>query len=465
MKKSYICVIIGISIFFSHKVAAEKPTALFLIGAQPNICLYSMGNIFSSVSAIDGFYNPWALGRSVNSGVSFAQWPGFIENSKYNFVGTILPRFKIGTFNISYLNYSTGEETIEELDGTSRNVTLEEDSILSLGWGTNISESLFLGGSFKYLSSTLVDEYKDQKNMYDAGFIYHTLNDRHSFGISYRNFGNSLRYYKKTEPLPTELQLGYSFKTKLRPNYMLILGTNITKMLSDKIPAISAGFEFFPGVSFLSLRAGLMQKDDNSVYTIGTGINVSDLDFNAGYIISTTRPDDPALRFSVNYLFGPRDEYSVAKAYLNERGMDRKAFALWRNILPGEKNYDEAQKDLDFYGPKLFGSCYLRDDDGDGILKDGEEGNIVVTIKNLGKGQATGLQVELISKGFTNIAYIDIGKYEKSIDRIFPGEIVEVIFPVKAIRDIKDEQIKLKINFSEENGFAPAPLTIILKGI
>ncbi len=71
--------------FFGGAVFAEQPTALFLLDAQPNIRLYSMGGVFSSANQNDALYNPWELGYAVNRSMYFAHWPGSIAESQYNF--------------------------------------------------------------------------------------------------------------------------------------------------------------------------------------------------------------------------------------------------------------------------------------------------------------------------------------------------------------------------------------------
>ncbi|MEW6557911.1 MAG: hypothetical protein AB1349_11280 [Elusimicrobiota bacterium] len=165
--------------------SAQKPTVLFLTDAEPGAKLYSMGEVFSSVSPADAFNNPWFLGWTVDSGISLSQWSGVIENSKYNFGGVILPYTKLGTLSISYLEYNTGTETVEELDGTTRKITLEKDTLISIGYGLPFSQSIFVGGNAKYLTSTLADEYKATSILNDVGIVYRSLKDKHTIDLLY----------------------------------------------------------------------------------------------------------------------------------------------------------------------------------------------------------------------------------------------------------------------------------------
>jgi hypothetical protein len=359
MKKlTLLLSIMSVIVLICHGLSsAEKPTALFLVDTEPGAGLYSMGGIFSSVSSQDAFYSPWSLGWTVNSGASFSLWPGVVEGSRYNFGGVISPYIeKLGIFNLSYLNYGTGEETIEELDGTTRTIKLEGDTLISIGYGTGIGQKIFIGGKLKYLSSTLAEEYRATSILSDFGILYHSLNDKHSIGISLNNFGMPITYYKIKQPLPTEMKIGYTYKFKLIANHKLLIGASFGKVLSDVTQTISAGIEYFPGISFVSVRAGLRKRDDMQ-YTAGLGINFKGLDLDIGYGISTSNLESTKvpLRFSLNWLFGPRDEYSIAETYLKKRNMRDKALALWENILPQEKQYADAQEaiKLHMYPPEL----------------------------------------------------------------------------------------------------------------
>jgi len=318
-------------VFISSAVFAEYPTALFLLDAQPNIRLYSMGGVFSSVNQNDAFYNPWELGYAVNRSMYFAHWPGSISESQYNFFSGILPFKKAGALNFSFLNYGTGSETITELDGSTKDIQLENNKIISLAYGKNIGQTLFAGIGLKSLSSTLADEYSATAMLFDLGMVYRTLDDKHSFGIALANMGGKLKYYQTEENVPQELKFGYTRKIKPFPNQKIIWGLGYAK--SEVSKNYSLGIEYFPDIPFVSVRTGIIKKEDQTEILAGVGLNFKSFDLDMGYDLSSEKIEDDqtALRFGFSWTFGDKDDYHIAEKYM-DKGMEDKAVALWENI-------------------------------------------------------------------------------------------------------------------------------------
>jgi len=67
------------------------------------------------------------------------------------------------------------------LDGSTKDIQLENNKIISLAYGKNIGQTLFAGIGLKSLSSTLADEYSATAMLFDLGMVYRTLDDKHSF--------------------------------------------------------------------------------------------------------------------------------------------------------------------------------------------------------------------------------------------------------------------------------------------
>ena len=448
--------------------AAEKPTALFLLDAEPGLRLSSMGNVFSSVSAEDAFYHPWALGWAVNPGVSFAQWPDIIEGAKYSFAGGMMPLGKRGGLSIGYLRYATPEETIEEFDGATRSIALEDDQLIDAGCGIRLSETIFAGVNVKYLTSTLAGDYKATSLLSDFGLQYTSLSDKHSGGIAIKNIGQELTYYKTSEPLPRVLVFGYSYLVKPVPNHRLTLGGAYSQVLNSGGRAFSAGVEYVPGIQFLSLRAGARLSDGSLEYNGGLGVNFGNLDVGAGYSGAmggnNFTQDSSPMRFSVSWLFGPRDDYSRGEAYL-KRGMDAKAIALWDQVLPHEKNYAKSQDSLKLRidPPQLTLAAHLKTPKNNGLLSSGETGTLVITISNKGKSRAVDISNELVVSDHGNaVKCLDIDKtavYGK-IRSIEPNGQSVLEIPVKADDSVSNGSFGLVFRTREGRGFNPEPLKI-----
>ena len=448
--------------------AAEQPTALFLLDAQPNIRLYSMGGVLSSLGQTDAAYNPWELGYTVNPSVSLAHWPGAVLESNYNFVSALVPYRKLGTFSLSYLNYGTGSETVEELDGTTRSIKLEDNKLISLGYGRAITQRVFAGISVKSLTSTLAADYKASAMLMDFGLVYRTLNDKHSVGVAVVNYGSGLKYFKTQEPVPTEYKVGYTRKTRPWANQKIVWGLGYAK--SQVSTVYSAGAEYFPGIPFVSVRAGLNKGGEATKFMAGLGVNYNALDLDFGYDMTSSKMEDSQtpLRFALTWSFGARDAYSLGEKYM-ARSMKAKAVALWEDIKPREPNYTKAQAAIYQYAnpPQLVARAVLEDDNGDGILSPGEAGNIVVTLSNKGRGRALmpRTTVEAADK-ILALANVDADTYYGSAQEIEPGQSVTFKVLVKALEESEQVNLAFNIVTKEARNFNPEAVlfTLPLKG-
>ena len=455
-------------VLFGGAAFAAQPTALFLLDVQPNIRLYSMGGLFSSVNRNDAVYNPWELGYAVNRSAYFAHWPGAVLDSNYNFVSGILPLKKFGAFNFSYLNYGTGSEEITELDGSTKSIKLEDNKIISIGYGKNIGQSLFAGISLKSLSSTLADEYSASAMLFDIGMVYRTLDDKHSLGAAIANMGGKLKYYQTEESVPTEFKFGYSRKIKPYPNQKLIWGLGYLKSQVSK--TYSAGIEYFPNIPFVSIRTGISKKDDATEFLAGFGVNLKSVDMDFGYDMSSDNMEDgkSPLRFSLNWTFGSKGEYAVAEKYM-AKGMKDKAVALWENIRPYEKNYALAQKSIYQYAnpPEIIIMAELEDENNDGILSPGETGDIKISLRNKGKGKALNVRTVINPadkiKALNNV---DLGFYDGLVESLEPGQSALFKIPIKAFEESEKVNLAFNISAKEARGFnaEPSLFNLRLKG-
>lgn len=453
---------------FSGGAFAAEPTALFLLDAQPNIRLYSMGGVMSSLGQTDAAYNPWELGYTVNPSVSLAHWPGAVLESNYNFVSALVPYRKLGTFSLSYLNYGTGSETVEELDGTTRSIRLEDDKLISLGYGLPVTQRLFAGAAIKSLTSTLAADYKARAMLMDFGLVYHSLNDKHSVGVAMVNYGGGLKYYQTREPMPTEFKLGYTRKTRPWANQKIIWGLGYAR--SRVSQSYSLGAEYFPGIPFVSVRAGLNKGDEQTKFMAGLGVNYNAFDLDFGYDLTSSKMEaaQTPLRFALTWSFGARDAYSLGEKYL-AGGMKDKAVALWEDIKPREPMYARGQDAIRQYAnpPQLLARAVLEDANGDGILSPGEAGNIVVTLSNTGRGRAliprTTVEPADKSLALTNV---ETGIYDGSVQELEPGRSASFKVPVKAFEESERVDLAFNIITKEARNFSPEPalFTLRLKG-
>lgn len=465
--KALLPVLLGLCLS-SGAAAAEQPTALFLLDAQPNVRLHSMGGVFSSLGQTDAAYNPWELGNTVNSSVSLAHWPGAVFESKYNFVSILLPYTKLGVFSLSYLNYGTGSETIEELDGSTRSIKLEDNKLIALGYGRHITQTIFAGGSIKSLSSVLAADYKASAMLLDFGLVYRTPNDKHSFGAAVVNYGSGLKYFETEEPVPTEYKLGYTRKTRPWAGQKVVWGLGYAKSrISD---TYSLGAEWFPGIPFISVRAGVNRGGEETGLMAGLGFNYNAFNLDFGYDLSSDKMEEEQspLRFALTWTLGARDPCALGEKYL-ARGMKNKALALWEAIRPDEPRYAEARSAIRQYAdpPVLYAEARLEDADGDGLLSIGEKADILVTVGNSGRGKAAGLDCAVTPADPKAAAgALELGAYAGRLEALEPEQSASFKVPVKALEESQSGTLVFNISVKEAHGFNPAPalFTLNLKG-
>jgi len=428
-----------------------------------------MGGILSTLNFTDAVSQPWELGYAVNPSAYLAHWSGAVKDSQYNFVSAVIPYRKLGAFSLSYLNYGTGSEDIEELDGTTRNIQLESNKLVSLGWGRNIGEKFFAGGNIKYLSSTLADTYKAGAMLNDFGLVYRALDDKYTLGVAIVNQGNGLKYYETTEPVPTEFKLGYTRKIKPWPGQKVVWGLGYSKSAVDT--NYSLGAEWFPNIPLVSVRAGVDKKDEGTNFAMGLGLNWDSFDMDFGYDISSQRMEESQspMRFAISWTFGPRGDYAAGEKYM-ARNMRDKAVALWQDIGPKEQYYAQAQDAIDKYAyqPQLVLKGRIEDTDGDGVLSPNESGNIVVTVSNEGRGRATGIWLTVAPVAPVKAkANLEGGFYSAQVPLIDPGAKTEIKIPVKAADESETGPLVFRLEATEARGFNPeaGAVSVRLKGM
>ena len=105
--------------------------------------------------------------------------------------------------------------------------------------------------------------------------------------------------------------------------------------------------------------------------------------------------------------------------------------------------------------PQLVANVNFREPSGNQYLDARETGAFVITVENTGDGAARGVQ---ISPTPSSIDQLDYGT--AYIPEIRPGASESVTIPVQANLDVSGKEHLLRFQFSELNGFPPAPVEI-----
>ncbi|MDD2773253.1 MAG: PorV/PorQ family protein [Elusimicrobiales bacterium] len=266
--------------------SAGANSALFL-RSEPTARMFAMGGITTALDNDLGalFLNPAGLGGIPNANAAVSLWTGLDNTSKYNFISTALNAGEWGVFSVSYLGYDSGSEEINELDGSSRQVVLQQDSALALGWGHAVADWLYAGGQIKRVNSKLAEAYSDSAFTYDAGIMLKAPDDGLSLSAGVQNASGGLRYISEADPLPQFLYAGIGAKIRLSEwggeAGDILLGADVRKPRDEAELDGGMGFEYTWGM--LAVRGGIKRVAGELAFTAGGGLKWKGVGFDYGF--------------------------------------------------------------------------------------------------------------------------------------------------------------------------------------
>ena len=101
--------------------------------------------------------------------------------------------------------------------------------------------------------------------------------------------------------------------------------------------------------------------------------------------------------------------------------------------------------------PDLYAHISFADENRNGILEAGENADLIVNIYNCGDGRAQDINVQL--DVLTPDMDLTFEKKEYTIPAIFPNGCFQVIFPIKANKNIKSMEHRVNIKIMEKYGY------------
>jgi len=312
--------------FCVSSFAAAGRNVAILLDFPTSARATAMANTGAAIAddAASCYINPAAFGYIPKAyELSFTQEFG-TEGSAYGYYGFLNP-----IFNFSVLSFDAGSMDVLELNQNPYSVNAQRDFVGSGGWGTNISQTCFVGANIKYVSSTLATTYNASTVSGDLGFLYRTIDDKLSLGAVARNFSfSSFKYYSQKEMLPTELLIGSAYRVNFPHSNTLLLSADFSH--NDMELRLGAEYKF---MRLLALRAGYAVSSQNS-FTFGFGLianaqNTLRVDY--GINMSLLNALDSGHTISISYRFGQENAtMEIAKNYSYK--MMRERSLLWDKI-------------------------------------------------------------------------------------------------------------------------------------
>lgn len=489
--------LLSLALLSARPVFSAAATLPILTVADQDARRMGAGGYTDTLSLLDASSSPATLGWQPGMAIYGGEWPALLTGADY-FSGGFdwgNPGSRVGGWALNYVYYTAGSQTIYDFDGTSSNVMLEQDSILSLSTGNRIIDWIYWGAALKYISSDLAQQYSAATFALDLQVMFKSLDDKRTFSLYAKNLGYGIKYSDMSESLPLTYGFSYEYNFKPRPNHKVTLsiGVAVTPSLvgidGEALGGLgdSLGFEWFPGEDFFSLRTGVDEDHGQLGYTAGCGINLNGFGVEFAYVLplgdyansggggGDTASAGQNIRFSMDYVFGETNDYARALEF-QRRGMADKAIALWRGIPEGEDHYADAQEKLGnamaAYNPaqvksipKLgalqgpppvlhFRAYLVPDDNGNGLYEPGERLTLKVKITNDGKGEAAGLHVHLQGDPIF-LHYLGITAGEFDGGDLGPGETKELSFGGNYLPGgVPRQNVQLQATVADGRGFS-----------
>ena len=178
------------------------------------------GKIITNVDydVTQGLYNPATINLEMDNqlALNYANYLGDISYGTAAYAYTIDRRVQTFHAGITYVNYGSFDGYDE--NGNSTGTFTGNETALSFGYAFQIGFSDFYAGANIKLISSKLEQYSSIGGALDFGLIY--INEYLEFNaaLAIRNLGTQFTTYAGlNEPLPFEIDLGFSQKLKNVP--------------------------------------------------------------------------------------------------------------------------------------------------------------------------------------------------------------------------------------------------------
>ncbi len=173
------------------------------------------------------YQNPALLNKSMdNHGtLSYMNYLAGINNAC---AGYVRHYDSIGTFsaNVFFVNY--GKFKGYDQNGNYTREFTSQDYNFQLGYGQHWKDKFWYGANFNFIYSAL-EAYVSTAGAFNFGGIYYDEEKRFTAALLVKNLGvQFIPYYNKhREPLPLDIQLGFSKKLKYNPLRLSIMAHDL----------------------------------------------------------------------------------------------------------------------------------------------------------------------------------------------------------------------------------------------
>ncbi len=227
----------------------------------------------ASSNDVFGFsYNPAQEIQDRQFSAHFHQ--GLLEDS-FSAFGLAVP-LSFGSLGVNILHYNGGPIELLTAAGDERSVKAQSDLVGLLSLNRKLGQ-VILGGSLKYLSSELIEEYSDSTFLFDVGAKY-LYSEQLQFGAALQNLGGQIKYLDEQEPLPSLFRIGAIYRHKA-----LTAELDAVKIYDESYIKKHLGFSY-QLLDVLTLLAGYKFGYDSEDLSLGLGFTQEWFSFNYAFV-------------------------------------------------------------------------------------------------------------------------------------------------------------------------------------
>jgi hypothetical protein len=259
----------------------------------------SMGSAGTALPENRGifYYNPALPSITSRSYASFDYGRQYSDLDRAHIESAIIA--KSWFLDFGFTSHSTGEFKVADETGVYNDFTQSNQSIVGVLGGGFIRDSYSAAVVFTGLQSK-IGEYSSYGLCGNAGILVTLIDKKLYAGASALNIGRNSSYFDKRnlnlDYLPFTVRGGVSWNDTLIKKYVYSVAADVVYSKNYQTVMVPIGVEFwlFP---VLAIRAGKRINFESDLFSIGVGLKVSNIAFDASFIPSRTG-DDVSLKWS-----------------------------------------------------------------------------------------------------------------------------------------------------------------------
>ena len=237
--------------------------------ADAYVC--SAGDVFGI------FYNPGASIATRQAGMLYQTG---IAGDIFGGLGASIPLSNKFRIAVSALYYTAGAVELIDTLGNESSVNGLSDMLAVVSPGVKLGK-FNLGANLKYLSTTMLEEFKASSMMVDFGGTFRASKNI-KLGAAVQNIGQGIKYIEEEEKLPQIIRAGASYSNKLGKNGFLV-EADLARIGEDADMGGSVGMEYsLSGMFFV--RGGYKVQTDANSYSIGAGFKQKEFGVDYAFV-------------------------------------------------------------------------------------------------------------------------------------------------------------------------------------